>query len=226
MLALGEFLPSGGQRYVDAAANALLEQAVQLEQVQRATQVATALLCSLRLSITSNADPSCAAPALSAAASTAAIRMVVQLQLLAAGLLQQQWQQGQATALGAAALMSTCSCLLELQIKAVLQASGSNSLPLELLQQAGLQLLQALAAPVQQLQLLLWWQQQQQGKIEEQASVVAKLVDMLQSSSDLNSANDQVLYTLGAACGLSALDTAQGEQMECRTLQLTAVAYV
>jgi hypothetical protein len=43
--------------------------------------------------------------------------------------------------------------LLQVIIRAVLQCTGSSSLQPEVLQQAGLQLLQALAAPLQQLQL-------------------------------------------------------------------------
>jgi len=50
-------------------------------------------------------------------------------------------------------LMLDTSQLLLMQMRAVLQAGSSGCLPPEVLQQAGLQLLQALAALLQQLQL-------------------------------------------------------------------------
>uniref|UniRef100_A0A383WDM2 MYND-type domain-containing protein n=1 Tax=Tetradesmus obliquus TaxID=3088 RepID=A0A383WDM2_TETOB len=91
--------------------------------------------------------------------SAAAVRLVLELQLLAAALMQrqhaasqQQQRQGGALNAGEALLLQTTQ-MLHLQIRAVLQVTGSSSLPPELLQQAGLQLLQALAAPLHQLQL-------------------------------------------------------------------------
>jgi hypothetical protein len=116
-------------------------------------------------------------PALSAAA----VRLVLELQLLAASWLQrqrsstqqqqeqqrqqqqqqrrqkQQQQHGVEELLDlpdvVEAILLQSNELLQVQMRAILQASGSSSLPPEVLQQAGLQLLQALAAPLQQLQM-------------------------------------------------------------------------
>lgn len=80
-----------------------------------------------------------------------------------------------------------CAAFPELQFKGVLQA-GSSRLPLELLEQTRLQLLQALASPVQ---LLLAKQQQQQPterKTASQApaSMVNQFWDVLQSLLELS----------------------------------------
>jgi hypothetical protein len=89
------------------------------------------------------------APALSAGA----VQMVLELQLLAASSVQRLQQMPQQQEVEEATqLLKSCNSLLHKQIKAVLQV-GSSHLPPEVLQQAGLQLLQALAVPVQQLQL-------------------------------------------------------------------------
>jgi hypothetical protein len=90
--------------------------------------------------------------------SAAAVKLVLELQLLAAGEVQRQrqqqqpWQQHQRETV---ALLLKCNILLTTQIKALAQIGydSSSCLPPELLKQAGLQLLQALAAPLQQLQL-------------------------------------------------------------------------
>jgi hypothetical protein len=91
--------------------------------------------------------------------SAAAVRLALELQLLAAAEHQQReqelLQQEGGSAAGTAevvALLASSARLLHILIKAVTQAS-SSCLPPEVLQQAGLQLLQALAAPLQQLQL-------------------------------------------------------------------------
>jgi hypothetical protein len=91
----------------------------------------------------------CTSPALSAAA----VRMVLELQLLAAAAVQRLPQQhgGNAGNSSHPFLLSLTSNALHRQIRACLQA-GSSCQPPEVLQQAGLQLLQALAAPLQQLQ--------------------------------------------------------------------------
>jgi hypothetical protein len=92
------------------------------------------------------------APVLSAAA----VRLVLELQLLAAAEYQ-RWQQQQLLqqeelpAADAVNLICESTKLLHTLIRAVAQVSGS-CLPPEVLQQTGLQLLQALAAPLQQLQ--------------------------------------------------------------------------
>jgi hypothetical protein len=91
--------------------------------------------------------------------SAAGVRLVLELQLLAAAeyqrcqqqMLQQTITQGQLTSL-TTVLLTNSTRLLHTLIRAAAQASGSSLRP-EVLQQAGLQLLQALAAPLQQLQL-------------------------------------------------------------------------
>jgi hypothetical protein len=77
--------------------------------------------------------------------SAAAVRLVLELQLLAAAELQRETVR----------VLLSCNALLTAQIKALAQIGyrSGSSLPPEVLQQAGLQLLQALAAPLQQLQL-------------------------------------------------------------------------
>jgi hypothetical protein len=99
--------------------------------------------------------------------STAAVQMLLELQLLAAGLVQrlrQQVQRGQqqqdlglSTRLQSAALLKHSAYLLREVIHAVaacrMPAGSSSGLPPELLQQHGLLLLQALSAPLEQLQL-------------------------------------------------------------------------
>jgi hypothetical protein len=90
--------------------------------------------------------------------SAAGVQLVLELQLVAAAETQ-RWQQQQQQVPGkedlaklTAVQLSSSTQLLHMLIRAVAQASGS-CLPPEVLQQAGLQLLQALAAPLQQLQL-------------------------------------------------------------------------
>jgi hypothetical protein len=93
--------------------------------------------------------------------SAAAVRLVLELQLLAASWLQrrrsapqqqQQQQQGAEQEQDVVEVfLLQCNELLQVQIRAFLQTS--RCLPPEVLQQAGLQLLQALAAPLQQLQM-------------------------------------------------------------------------
>jgi hypothetical protein len=91
----------------------------------------------------------------------AAVQLLLELQLLAAALMQrqraasqtQQQQRGESQKEAEELLLMQTNHLLQLQIRAALQATGSSCLPPEVLQQAGLQLLQALAAPLQQLQL-------------------------------------------------------------------------
>jgi hypothetical protein len=96
----------------------------------------------------------------------AAIKLALELQLLAADQTQhwrQQQQQGSrqgrqaaAGANSASSLLFNSDWLLLVLLRSALEADSrlsSSGLPPELLQQAGLQLLQALAAPLQQLQL-------------------------------------------------------------------------
>jgi hypothetical protein len=93
--------------------------------------------------------------------SPSAMRLTIELQLLAAAAVQrqrqslteqqqqQQWQQVEQLK-----LMLSCNWLLVMQIRAAVFTQG-GCLPPEVLQQAGLQLLQALTAPLQQMQLQL-----------------------------------------------------------------------
>jgi hypothetical protein len=94
--------------------------------------------------------------------SGAAVRLVLQLQLLASGAVQRQreqhrqQQQQQALTPDEPAITDKFALLtwdlLKMQINGLVTTSRS-CLPPEVLQQAGLQLLQALAAPLQQWQL-------------------------------------------------------------------------
>jgi hypothetical protein len=130
------------------------------------------------------------------------MRLVLELQLLAAADLQrqQQQQQGQIhvedqtdgykirladSHEDACRLLLDSTKLLHMQIRANLHASGSSCLPPEVLQQAGLQLLQALAAPVQQLQL---------GMFGEELSEVAMMPSV--------GLSDQLFALRAAATGL------------------------
>jgi hypothetical protein len=87
--------------------------------------------------------------------------LVLELQLLAAGQVQRQRQHPEAVGDADAdwqrdwltQVLFWSNVLLQHQTRAILQA-GSSCLPPEVLEHAGLQLLQALAAPVQQLQQL------------------------------------------------------------------------
>jgi hypothetical protein len=95
--------------------------------------------------------------------SGAAVRLVLELQLLASGAVQrqrelyrQQQQRQQAVTCEGLTIIENFALqtwdLLRLQVRA-LAATSRSCLPPEVLQQAGLQLLQALAAPLQQWQL-------------------------------------------------------------------------
>jgi hypothetical protein len=86
--------------------------------------------------------------------SAAAIKLVLELQLLAASLVQRQQQQGQQELQQLAArLVLISNTLLQRTVRVVLEVTSGRRLLPEVLQQAGLQLLQALAAPLQLLQL-------------------------------------------------------------------------
>uniref|UniRef100_A0A383WD05 MYND-type domain-containing protein n=1 Tax=Tetradesmus obliquus TaxID=3088 RepID=A0A383WD05_TETOB len=81
--------------------------------------------------------------------SPAAVRLVLELQLLVADVAQRQ-QQHRPRALS---VLYECNTTLCIQVQRYLAVTGSSCLPPEVLQQAGLQLLQALAAPLQKLQV-------------------------------------------------------------------------
>jgi hypothetical protein len=90
-----------------------------------------------------------------------AMRLIIELQLLAAAAVQrqrqsltEQQQQQQWNQVEQLKLLLSCNRLLVMQIRAAVFTQG-GCLPPEVLQRAGLQLLQALAAPLQQLQLQL-----------------------------------------------------------------------
>jgi hypothetical protein len=153
-----QLLP-GGQAYVDAAAPSGDQSSKQSARTMLAYSCATALnIVMQQLLDSASRDTDSAgkqwlnkdAPILSAAA----VRLVLELQLLAAGEMQRQRQQQQQQR-GTVALLLNCNFLLTAQIKALAHIGydSSSCLPPEVLQQAGLQLLQALAAPLQQLQL-------------------------------------------------------------------------
>jgi hypothetical protein len=72
--------------------------------------------------------------------SASVMRLVLELQLLAADALQQQQQQAHEIVV---AVLLICNALLIRQIQVGLQQTDGSSLPREVLQQAGLQLLQS-----------------------------------------------------------------------------------
>jgi hypothetical protein len=89
--------------------------------------------------------------------SEAALKLVLEVQLLAAGVVQRQRKQCSRSSVEGLTKVVTgvllhCNVLLLSMLHCMAEASGSG-LPPELLQQAGLQLLQVLAAPLQQVQL-------------------------------------------------------------------------
>jgi hypothetical protein len=161
-----QLLP-GGQAYLDVAGHAVTAAAaadsgsasdILASYLSRAQTTSASLNASLQYSSMRQQGSSVTtgnAPALSAAA----VRLVLGLQLLAAGCVQRLQHQQQQRVVPEPQgsrhpfqLLLTSCVLQHRQLKAVLQAS-SSCLPPEVLQQAGLQLLQALAAPLQQLQL-------------------------------------------------------------------------
>jgi hypothetical protein len=141
-----QLLP-GGQAYLEASAKLAKTCKPSPDFLVHAGSCCYAMYRHLCLSFSKPADQQYA-PALSAAA----VRLVLELQLLAAAEHQRCDQQQQGDPAITAVLLSNSTRLLHTLIKAAAQASGS-CLPPEVLQQAGLQLLQALAAPLQQLQL-------------------------------------------------------------------------
>jgi hypothetical protein len=167
-----QLLP-GGQAYLDAAAAAASAQmGDQQNRVHVCMQQSLVIAKLLGRSMAGN-QPSRGAPSTTTISqplpggalllSAAAVRLVLELQLLAAGEVQRQRQrqrQRQQPASSAdsdmqdkaADLLHHTNTLLGVQIRAA-AAANRSCLPPEVLQQAGLQLLQALAAAVQQLQL-------------------------------------------------------------------------
>jgi hypothetical protein len=84
--------------------------------------------------------------------SPSAVLLVLELQLLLASTAQQQQQQQQQRML----CIRNCNSVLMRQIKGFLLVTGGSCLPPEVLQQAGLQLLQALAVPLQLCIAQVW----------------------------------------------------------------------
>ncbi|KAF6260223.1 hypothetical protein COO60DRAFT_1685666, partial [Scenedesmus sp. NREL 46B-D3] len=162
------------------------------------------------------------------ALTSAAAELVLNLQLLSAGLEQRHPQEAQQqydtaeqprqapkiAGKGEAApvnLLASSSALLHLQVRAVLQ-HGSTSL--KVLQKAGLQLLQALAAPVQQQQL-------------SSSSSSSNAAAEMQPEESEEGAAGQASYALrAAACGLAQLSVLQTapppKQLPCLALDHTA----
>jgi hypothetical protein len=160
-----QLLP-GGQAYLDAApawaawkqqqTGTSTQLQISLHQVHTLQE---SLIASLGYALNVQHDGQ-AVDATAPVLSAAAVRLVLQLQLLTASFVQrlratkQQQQQQEVEVLeGVDEMLVQNNYLLQMQIRAVLQCTGSSSLQPEVLQQAGLQLLQALAAPLQQLQL-------------------------------------------------------------------------
>jgi hypothetical protein len=162
-----QLLP-GGQAYLDAAAEEAADWELTVEAnpagvltaVRGCCQTISHYLHSHLQSIAGQQQLSRNALVVSGAA----VQLAVELQLLAAGAVQrqreqsrqQQQQRQQALTPGHQAMTDSFALqtlqLLGLHIKALV-ATSRSCLPPELLQQAGLQLLQALAAPLQQWQL-------------------------------------------------------------------------
>jgi hypothetical protein len=152
-----QLLP-GGQAYLDAAATVAAEQwgGDEDQRLEKCRTQATSCIRILgavfnQFERVPDQRRNSSAPALSAAA----VRLTLQLQLLAAGELQRQQQQQSGMQNKTAYSLCSCSRALLTQLQAAVQAAGGSCLPPEVLQQAGLQLLQALAAPLQQLLPLL-----------------------------------------------------------------------
>jgi hypothetical protein len=153
----------GGQAYLDAAGRAAFN-----ETGDRAIQVqelANGCCCNLLFHLQCDLDSVSGQQQLGSSAvvaSAAAVRLLLELQLFAAAAVQRQHQVQQLLQQQAAlpsrhphitnVLVFNARKLLKMLVRA-LAASGRSCLPPEVLQQAGLQLLQALAAPLQQLQL-------------------------------------------------------------------------
>jgi hypothetical protein len=162
--------------------------------------------------------------------SPAAIQLSLQLQRVAASLVQRQrqepqqqhaeeqpqkqQQQGRGTGLihkiGWDRLLASSNALLQLQIRAVLQ-SGSSGLPQGLLQKAGLQLLLALSAPAQQ-------QQQQIGSSSSSSSSTTGT----QPRQPGENIAGQAMYVLrAAACGLAQTSSKQRLQAVTTTIGIS-----
>jgi hypothetical protein len=156
----------GGQAYLDAAAEEAASWGFPGEVTTRQLQ-SYAGCCCLSISycleslIKSNAGQQQFSRH-SLVLSAAAVRLALEVQLLAYGAVQRQreqhrqQQQQQVSSLDYQVVTENFALLtwqlLDLQTKALVVISGS-CMPPEVLQQAGLQLLQALAAPLQQAQL-------------------------------------------------------------------------
>jgi hypothetical protein len=153
----------GGQAYLDAAAAVVAQQSPgnaqkQAELCWEHIRMYRTLLSTVISRSTARTGGCEALPSDAPVLSPAAVLLTLELQLLAAAAVQQQRQLKEQPTKPAGFL----SCDLHLtqnnhfllrQLTAATLATGSSCLPPEVLQQAGLPLLQALAAPLQQLQL-------------------------------------------------------------------------
>uniref|UniRef100_A0A383VLF2 MYND-type domain-containing protein n=1 Tax=Tetradesmus obliquus TaxID=3088 RepID=A0A383VLF2_TETOB len=198
----------GGQAYLDAAAAMMQVDYSRLQDSDAHNTWSEASLAVAMLdagleawSMCGVRDQACSNVMLSAAA----VRLVLELQLLAADAVQQQQQQQQ-TRPEPLHLLANCNNLLATQLRLSMQITGGGCLPPEVLQQAGLQLLQALAAPLQLLKVL---------NADRHAVSSEELSAMLGSS--------QQLYALRAAVeGAAATD--DGVPAAVQHGRLTALA--
>jgi hypothetical protein len=155
-------LPPGGQAYLDTAGRATFagvesggDRAIEIHEMANSCCCILIIHMQYILESLSGQQGTGGSAVL---VSAAAVRLLLELQLLAAGAVQRQHHQQQQQTLTSRrrhvknALVVNCRKLLALLIKALVVSSRS-CLPPAVLQQAGLQLLQALAAPLQQLQL-------------------------------------------------------------------------
>jgi hypothetical protein len=146
----------GGAAYLDAAAAADHSSAQERIEENRHTTRVYLMMLEIMINRSSNGYPGSAplqsdAPVLSAAA----VRLALELQLLAAADVLEQQQQRRADPAGeqrAIERLAQTNMFLAYQITAARRAARS-CLPPEVLQQAGVQLLQALAAPLKLLQM-------------------------------------------------------------------------
>jgi hypothetical protein len=198
----------GGQAYLDAAAAAAAGTSTSQFTDERELLVMAGSCCAavhhmLALDIVTPADRQ-QSPLLSAAA----VRLALELQLLAAAEHQRRQQQDGLLPALATSLVMQSTRMLHVLIRAVAQAEG-GCLPAEVLQQAGLQLLQALAAPLQQLQL------SSDGRLL--ANMRSRHLGQMQGELD-----DACHVLVAAACG-PALEGVDGELPGCQSTMICVV---
>jgi hypothetical protein len=216
-----QLLP-GGQAYLDAAAEEVAAWVLTGEQkTVMLHSIAGNCCCTIHQYLHSQLNSIAGQLHISKTAlvSGAAVRLVLELQLLASGAVQRQreqhrQQQQQALTPEDQAFTDNLALnswdLLRLQIKALV-ATSRSCLPPEVLQQAGLQLLQALAAPLQQ------WQLSRTSDSFLRTADVAGVLPLF---------GDTLLLLVTAACGAQPGNSQvqNGENEQCLLTTATAAA--